>query len=340
MNLNQYVTEPTHFVDETQTLLDLVCSNSPIKEVIVDYIPSLSHHAFICSVINVKKEKPVPRWITFRPLKDIDFVEFNRFVSNINLDFIRCLSNVNEMVNALTNLTLSIFDCYAPNKTKYLKEKSYPWITYNIKLMMRRRDEAHARARQGAEYRTYYNELKKYVKEAIVREKNVYFDKYINSNFDYPKILWKHIKDQVNIKESNDADLPLNICDPDEINNHFLNVPGNGDIQRNIIDNFIAKRYQDSDTMFHFTNISEENVIQALKALHSNAMGVDGISLDMITVFLEAENILPHLQSGFRKGRSTTTALADVVDNVLALQDQVRKQYCGLKVILAKDISL
>ncbi|CAG4978339.1 unnamed protein product [Colias eurytheme] len=192
MNLNQYVTEPTHFVDETQTLLDLVCSNSPIKEVIVDYIPSLSHHAFICSVINVKKEKPVPRWITFRPLKDIDFVEFNRFVSNINLDFIRCLSNVNEM------------------------------------------------------------------------------------------ILWKHIKDQVNIKESNDADLPLNICDPDEINNHFLNVPGNGDIQRNIIDNFIAKRYQDSDTMFHFTNISEENVIQALKALHSNAMGVDGISLDML----------------------------------------------------------
>lgn len=37
--------------------------------------------------------------------------------------------------------------------------------------------------------------------------------------------------------------------------------------------------------------------------------------------YLEHNNILPDAQSGFRKCRSTTTALLDVVDNVLVAQD-------------------
>lgn len=41
-----------------------------------------------------------------------------------------------------------------------------------------------------------------------------------------------------------------------------------------------------------------------------------------LTDYLESNSILPSNQSGFRKGRSTTTALLEVVDNVLAAQDR------------------
>lgn len=40
-----------------------------------------------------------------------------------------------------------------------------------------------------------------------------------------------------------------------------------------------------------------------------------------LTDFLEKNNILPKEQSGFRKGRSTVTALLDVTDNILSAQD-------------------
>lgn len=38
--------------------------------------------------------------------------------------------------------------------------------------------------------------------------------------------------------------------------------------------------------------------------------------------YLEANNILPDLQSGFRQGRGTATALADVVGNILEARDR------------------
>ncbi|CAK1582481.1 unnamed protein product [Parnassius mnemosyne] len=40
-----------------------------------------------------------------------------------------------------------------------------------------------------------------------------------------------------------------------------------------------------------------------------------------MTEYLEANNILPKKQSGFRKSRSTATALMDVVDDILSAQD-------------------
>lgn len=41
-----------------------------------------------------------------------------------------------------------------------------------------------------------------------------------------------------------------------------------------------------------------------------------------LSAFLETNKVLPTLQSGFRKSRSTTTALLDVVDNILSAQNK------------------
>ena len=41
-----------------------------------------------------------------------------------------------------------------------------------------------------------------------------------------------------------------------------------------------------------------------------------------VTEFLETNEVLPDLQSGFRKGRGTTTALADIVGNILEARDR------------------
>lgn len=50
-----------------------------------------------------------------------------------------------------------------------------------------------------------------------------------------------------------------------------------------------------------------------------------------LTDYLEKNNILPAAQSGFRRGRSTTSALLDVTDNILCAQD---KGMCTVLVLL------
>ena len=50
-----------------------------------------------------------------------------------------------------------------------------------------------------------------------------------------------------------------------------------------------------------------------------------------LSLFLEQNNVLPDLQSGFRKQRSTSTALLDVTDNIISAQD---KGMCTLLVLL------
>jgi hypothetical protein len=48
---------------------------------------------------------------------------------------------------------------------------------------------------------------------------------------------------------------------------------------------------------------------------------LEKVVAEQMTEYLESNGILPSKQSGFRKGRSTSTALADVVDDILAAQD-------------------
>lgn len=49
---------------------------------------------------------------------------------------------------------------------------------------------------------------------------------------------------------------------------------------------------------------------------------LEKIVCDQLTKYLDEHNILPHYQSGFRRGYGAATALADVVDNLLSAQDQ------------------
>ncbi|KOB69030.1 Uncharacterized protein OBRU01_17705, partial [Operophtera brumata] len=66
--LDQYVTVPTHFTDHSETLIDLLCSNIKITDIDVDHIPDLSRHSLISCKLRIKKDKPVPKWIVYRPM--------------------------------------------------------------------------------------------------------------------------------------------------------------------------------------------------------------------------------------------------------------------------------
>ncbi|CAG4982071.1 unnamed protein product [Colias eurytheme] len=291
--LKQHVTEPTHFTANSETLLDLVCTNVPVSCVTVDHIGALSNHAFITFLLHLKKEKPLTKHITYRSIKTIDNDLFQQSLNNISWNNLLLLDDVNDLVAALTDIILSLFDFYAPKKIIHIREKHYPWITYNMKKIMNCRDKAQIKARKtklSADKDTYL-ELKHYVRLAIHREKVAYFDTYINNNINRPSIMWKHIKEQVQINTKKDTILPSHINNPVEINDHFLNIPGTIPVDQSTLTYYQSHRFNDS--VFKFKLVDENTVLKTVNEIKSQAIGVDDISLDMFLLTLP--NSLPTL---------------------------------------------
>lgn len=231
--------------------------------------------------------------------------------------------------------------------------------------------------------------MKKYVNSALNSEKSAYFETYVNSNIKNPQILWKHVKELVQVKPKKDSNIPSYLCDVDALNAHFLDVPGR---KHAPLSNLTYHEYhRHNDAVFELKLVSESVVEKAFNEIKSKAVGVDDISLDMLKLtktktlpiithiintsietnvfplmwqqalikpipkkenpltfkdlrpisilpcmskvlekivhyqimeYLEANNILPEMQSGFRKHRSTVGGLTDVVDNILTSQDK------------------
>lgn len=393
LNLKQITTEPTHFTDHSATLIDLICTDARVRNVDVSLIPTLSKHAFVFATFVIKKDKPVPRYITFRPIKNINLDNFNNDLCSVDWDSIATIPSVNDMIIAFNNAIINLFDMHAPEKRIVAKEKPSPWLTSNVRFMMKLRDKAHARFRISKKdaHKDYYKSLKKQVEIALINEKRAYFKHYIDANINDSKSLWKNLKNNVLLRDKPLNELSSHFSDPDLINSHFLNVPGEDRVCISDLTYFEYHKHPSVLTDFKLCLVSEEVVGKVLMSIKSNAKGHDGISMEMVlltlprtlpiitfiinesittstypeawkiavvkplpkkpnardisdlrpisllpciskieekvvhqqlSAYLDKYKLLPDLQSGFRKGRSTATALLDVVDGMLSAQDR------------------
>ncbi|CAG9137745.1 unnamed protein product [Plutella xylostella] len=391
LSLNQLVTEPTHFAnDDSETLIDVVCTDIETRRTTVDYIPPLGRHAFICVELNLKKAKPKPRWIVYRPLQDIDITQFGSDLNSINWEDIKTLDNLNRMVDTFNDSVVRLFDLHAPEKRVLIKNNSHPWITDTVKDMMELRDAAHRKSRitKSDTQKQSYLDLKRLVNCAIYNEKRAYFEHNINKNIKNSATLWKNLKNTA-LRSHTELGLPNHLQNPDKMNQHFLDLTGNSSVSETDVNFYESHKLGTSH--FNLLTIHEEAVTKIINDLKSNARGADNIALNMIvltlprtleiitflinvsiktstfpdlwkigivrpipkkenpasenelrpitlltclskilekavnnqlTQYLEINKILPMVQSGFRKGRSTATALLSVVDDILASQDK------------------
>ena len=390
--LNNCIVEPTHFTSSSSTIIDLVCSNVAVSQVSVDHIPELGAHAIIVVDFKIKKPKIPIKTISYRPLKDIDLDLFNSELSRYKPLSISNLDSVEDMVITFNTVLIKLFDLFAPIKRLTFKDRQTPWITSNLRYMMRLRDNAYNKCRtvnsdhSDSLLKDEYKNLKKMVTVSLYSERRAYFHSHINLNKNNPKLLWRNLKNNILPKKYHE--LPVHLLDPERINTHFLNVPGDDDVSLSTLLYF--KSHRKVSTTFNLRPVSEMEVGKIILNLTSNAKGVDGISNDMVLLTLptmlpvitsiinkslfsnifptvwktalinpipkcvnpsnitdlrpisilpfvskilekivynqliqycESQHIFPDFQSGFRKGRSTSSALLDVVDNVLCGQD-------------------
>ncbi|KOB76672.1 putative reverse transcriptase [Operophtera brumata] len=136
--LNQVIDVPTHFTDHSQTLIDVVCTNVRSRNIYVELVGSDIGHAFITCEFIFKKPKISPKTIVYRPIKDICLDLFTNDLESIRWDLICSADHVDCMVSDFSGAITLLFDLHAPIKSRIIKELPSPWLTDNVKLMMRR----------------------------------------------------------------------------------------------------------------------------------------------------------------------------------------------------------
>ncbi|KAL0879742.1 hypothetical protein ABMA27_003455 [Loxostege sticticalis] len=288
LNLAQLITESTHFTDHSGTLIDVICTDMRALRVQVRYSPDVGRHAMLLAEFRVRKAKVRPRWVTYRPYRDIILEQLNQDLGAIDWGHLYRSNNINEFVEAFTTCVTGLMDLHAPLKTRKFRHPPHPWITDTVR------------------------------------------DNMINSNLRNSRLLWKNLKNTVLPNKKNSADLPLSFNDPDLINDHFLNIPGENIVtitamvNRSILECTFPELWKVAivkplPKTSQPTSVQELRPISILPCLSKI---LERVVCDQLTKYLEKQDILPHYQSGFRKDHGTATALADVVDNLLAAQDR------------------
>ncbi|XP_059054939.1 uncharacterized protein LOC131848983 [Achroia grisella] len=315
---------------------------------------------------------------------------FNKDLDTIPWDSIRYLDTVTDMVTCFNAYVTELFNCHAPVKKVLCRDKHKPWLTSNVRLMMKLRDSAHAKSKKhdNVVLRDEYKRLKHLVNVGMHFEKKAYFEYNINKKIKDSKSLWSNLK-KTALPNTKVNSLPLSVNDPDKINDHFLKTPGIDEVR--ISDLTYFEHHRCGSSTFNLKPVDTLTVGKIMLQIKSNALGIDNISKDMmlltlprtldiitfiinksiesstfpaiwktavvcpipkvtnpsnlsdlrpisilpflskvlerivhlqVSYYLEANNILPPFQSGFRKRRGTITALLDVVDNVLAAMDK------------------
>nr|CAH7755416.1 unnamed protein product [Callosobruchus chinensis] len=319
-NLDQLVKEPTRITDHSATLLDPIFFTSIDKcqDVGTLSVETISDHLAVYCNISFIFPKQTPRIVTFRDFKNFDQEQFTADLFSINWIDVIYIQNLDDKAKFISDNIIALFDHHAPLKTIRVTKPRAPWLTPNLKLLMKLRDKALHRFRKNPSpaNRTHYNELRNFVVSATVAEKRGYL-LHLSQNVG-PTGFFKTLK-SLKVQESNLPDLPDCLSDPTEINNFFTNVFQNSDASCFEKTEFYSNSRLNENINFQLKLIDMATLLKIIRGIKSNASGSDGITIEMVRLCLPA--ILPSHQSGFRKGHSTTTALARVCDDILRGMD-------------------
>lgn len=291
----QLIDCPTRTTALSATLLDLIISfdaSLVLSSGVVDC--AFSDHDVVFCELAVRATRVVP---TVRYLRSIANINLERFTSDLNLipfDSILRINCVNEKVNYFNRKILSLFDQHAPIKKCSFSKINPPWLTENLKLMMRLRDDAKKRFKRTGSSGTweYYKDLRNLTSRTVTAEKRAYFEFVTNGVNN--KNVWRRLE-SLNVKRRKHVDLPCCLKQVSELNNFF--VDGVADVANSFCNvGYDGDAYDCSpfpDRNYEFLPVTADAIKDIIYNSKSSSAGSDGLSSQMIK--LCCPTVLPYI---------------------------------------------
>ena len=290
---SQIINEPTRITNHSQTLIDPIFVNNGdiINNSGTINADTLTDHRLVFCEINIKISKPMQKVHIYREFKSLNIDLFSDDLQSVPWQNIFYINNIDDKVDFLTKKIISLFDLHAPVRYARMNKPYAPWITDNIKLIMKQRDKALTKYKQNSTVDNWnsYKELRNYTTAAIRREKVAFIQYSENQG---SKKFWKSLKNLNIITKKNNKHLPNELNDPNLINNYFVSVYNNKGVPRNILAFYKNNKYNNA-LNFSFQPVDSEEVTKIINGFKSNSSGIDEISLQMIQ--LCCPSIIPYI---------------------------------------------
>ena len=147
LGLQQLVCEPTHFIGESKSCIDLIFTNQPNLFLEIGVHPTLHrqcHHHVVVAKITAHNLTP-PSYK--RKLWYYDRANIPAIKKSIELynwqDIFQDLECPNLQVEAINDVLTNIFSNFIPNEIKTIQPRQAPWITQSIKNFIQKKNRAY-----------------------------------------------------------------------------------------------------------------------------------------------------------------------------------------------------
>lgn len=282
-DLKQIVSQPTRISENNATLLDIfMCSDSiAVHNVSVIDAHHLSDHCLVTCDVHTEKTKNEPRYYTSRNFKNFDNDKFLLDLGSAPFHLIYRCVDINDKIITFNNIIKNLFDIHAPIVTVRITKQKAPWLTDNLKLMMRLRDRALLKYKKtkNTEHWNYYKDLRNLTKTSIKYEKKAYLQHKITTNKN--KTIWKDLKDLSIYSKNENKAIPEHLSDVNKINEYFVKSSQNDKLpSAELLNHYSNIKAGVSNFQFSLTN--EEEVLNIINSITTQANGADGLNLKLI----------------------------------------------------------
>lgn len=280
-NFVQLINEPTRITGTSSSLLDPIFVTNPNIIVNVGLLNAdlISDHKLVFCDLSLKTSKSISKLITYRDFKNFNYNIFLQDLHTLPWHVFIETADIDKKIQILNEFILKIFDIHAPLRQVKVTKARAPWLTDTLKIMMRHRDDAKSKYKISKSQTDWenYKLLRNQTLAALRAEKKAYIN-FINSKND-PKTMWNTLKN-FNVKPSTCHEIPLNIANPDAINDYFISTRQTNNNCHEAIQFYNNNFYNENKFSFHLSTIQE--VTDAINQIKSNAYGIDNISIRMI----------------------------------------------------------
>ena len=183
-NLFQLITEPTHFVNNSAHILDLMITDSPgyvIESGVLQSVHDL-HHLPVFSKYSITQSRQYPVKREVWHYRNADVNGLNTAIQAFNWTELINSDNVDSAVDRFTKTYMHIAKDFIPTRVVKKRAKDKPWITSGLRKLIRLRNRwsgIYNRTGKDDHY-TIRNIFRSRVKNELKRLKKEFFDQQLD----------------------------------------------------------------------------------------------------------------------------------------------------------------
>ena len=166
---------------------------------------SISDHSLIYLIRRSKKQRGPSKIIHFRNFKSYSSDNFQSDLQSVSWDDVNTSLTVDDAYESFITTLKKVIDRHAPLTTRRVRAATLPWLTSDIRDMMRTRDYHHKRAQKTKDPLDWsvYRDLRNKTTKLIRDSKRDYYSDVIDTNKKDSGKLWKTLKSAIsNTKKS------------------------------------------------------------------------------------------------------------------------------------------